>query len=43
MGYPDDWGNFQGVQNQDYASYPEGNVQQCDNCRMCRPLEEGNE
>lgn len=34
---PEDWGHFQGVQNNDYTSYPvrsRGTYDQCDSCRM---------
>lgn len=37
MGEPDDWGNFQGVNNNDYVSYPvrsRSTFDQCDCCRM---------
>lgn len=37
VGEPDDWGDFQGVDNNDYVSYPprsRGTFDQCDSCRM---------
>ncbi len=40
FGDPEDWGDFQGILNQDFASYPAGREDQCDHCRCYHPNEE---